>query len=1555
MRNTAEKGMDNTGFQIDIYSYGGVLKTMFLASKNNGIFRFEYDETALEHQEVSFENKDGDWRIICSEKARFMDGEKGSWRKIRDDCQFYLEAGSKQIVIFLRKRQIEDYVYRRVAMGYGGRISIGRSFSCDIEIISPLASRQHAELLWSGSEFEIRDTGSANGVFVNGRKVQQARLKTGDTIYIAGTDMVVGSGFLSINFGSSGTPDVLLNGSSLVPYREPAFNRKKEHQSSNPPEIYLNRFPRSRLAFPKREILISEPPFSMDDRKIPMILQMGGSMVMGGSAAMMGNYTMLLSSVLFPVLTRKYTDKQKADYEKMRVEKYTQYLRNKDMEIREELRAEEYILNNNYPDLTSVLRYTWPEQRNRLWTHKNTDDDFLSIRIGCGPIPMKATLNSPKENFSLTEDPLVDQMRKLASTPFMIQNSPVLLDLIKDRVCSFTGSSEICLKMMELILSRASILYSYDELKLVFILQPSTLEKLEIIRYLPHVWNEDFTERRIASDSIECFQISTHLNGIVEERIREKEWMKDNKRVERYLILSDNKKLLDEIEVLKKVMPNSRDLGISVLTFFDEIPKDASLLIELRENEPCSIDYLADLETESLQFTMDQFSVNEATASMQNLFSCRLRSVAEKNGLPSSLDFLAMYNVLNIETLNPLHRWKESNPISSLAAPIGVNPDGSLFYLDLHQKFQGPHGLVAGTTGSGKSEFLITYILSMALNYHPDEVQFVLIDYKGGGLAGAFSNPDKGIFLPHLVGTITNLDGATITRSIICIESELKRRQIIFNEAKTALDEGTMDIHLYQKLYRAGKVKKPVSHLFIVSDEFAELKQQEPEFMEKLISAARIGRSLGVHLILATQKPAGVVNDQILSNTKFRVCLKVQDAMDSKDMLNDRPDAAEIKEAGRFYLQVGYNEFFALGQSAWSGAEYVPDVKAIDPAEQTIQFIDNSGRVTHSARIPVQKTKSEQTQLVALVKYLSQIAAENDIHPTPLWDEPLPTEIDLEEQMEKYPGEKSKTKMEVVVGLIDDPGKQMQYPYVIDLLRTQNILITGQVGSGRSTIAQSILLEACMQYSPDELHVYGADFEGNSLSQFKGLPHVGSIIDNESIETTFAFFDLIQDLTEKRKRAIQAAGAEDYLSARQVIDMPFILVVLENAAGLSSTREGELFLLRMAEYLKGGFKNGICFILTAGRTAEINTKIKNEFFERIALQHKEYYEYTETLSVRVPGEIGHNPGRGYLLYKGRPLETQFARYKPEANGLDRPIAIRNLIQKLKDRYPGKYRIEKIPEIPKEQEYREFFELFQGDKLPLGYHLKDCKPIAIPYKQFSMMTLYFGGDKARRAVLENVIYALQKREGDLRIFKQPAGSSMDAILSDYPQDSYTAYETSSGDITRFILFIAEELQRRKKIHDDYCAERGIKGYDTSTDSSYYYMRQATKPLIVFFEDFNKVCETASTDEQSLFKAMFIGASWWNVTIVGCMYPETMGSGLGTTMFQAFNPDKTVLLIGGDFKKQTLVSTDLDAGKYEKDAIANLVYMYYRKKPYYLMLPVGTLGDREENEDDQPIFG
>ncbi len=307
---------------------------------------------------------------------------------------------------------------------------------------------------------------------------------------------------------------------------------------------------------------------------------------------------------------------------------------------------------------------------------------------------------------------------------------------------------------------------------------------------------------------------------------------------------------------------------------------------------------------------------------------------------------------------------------------------------------------------------------------------------------------EKGIRLPHLAGTITNLDGPAVNRSLVSIQSELRRRQAIFNEARQVSGEGTIDIYKYQKMHRAGLVKEAVPHLFIISDEFAELKAQQPEFMAQLISAARIGRSLGVHLILATQKPSGVVDDQIWSNSRFRVCLKVQERADSMDMLK-RPDAAALAETGRFYLQVGFNELFALGQSAWCGAPYVPVDRVEKKRDERVAVLDHLGRVLSEASPrPSQGKGSGLTQVVAVVRYLSDLAEGEGVSARRLWLPPIPAVIYLRNLREKYHWHTDLQELEPVIGEFDDPFRQAQGLLTLPFSRKGNALVYGATGGG---------------------------------------------------------------------------------------------------------------------------------------------------------------------------------------------------------------------------------------------------------------------------------------------------------------------------------------------------------------------------------------------------------------------------------------------------------------------------------------------------------------------------
>ena len=390
------------------------------------------------------------------------------------------------------------------------------------------------------------------------------------------------------------------------------------------------------------------------------------------------------------------------------------------------------------------------------------------------------------------------------------------------------------------------------------------------------------------------------------------------------------------------------------------------------------------------------------------------------------------------------------------------------------------------------------------------------------------------------------------------------------NEAKSITNSGTMDIYDYQHLYRSGRISEPMPHLFIISDEFAELKAQQPEFLDELISAARIGRSLGVHLILATQKPAGVVNDQIVSNTKFRICLRVADKADSMDMLK-RPEASELRDTGRFYLQVGNNEYFALGQSAWCGAAYEPQDEVLKQVDDSISVLDTTGQSILSVKPEKKKVKSEEKQLVAVVKMLSDLAIHEGIKPRPLWKDPLEPVLSLEDGAEEAG---RLLPYNVYVGKVDDPEHQTQHTMFVDLLKSKNILIVGASGSGKTVFVKSILYEVMQQYSPEEIVFYLADFSGRTLSSFAPAPHCGAVVNDEGEQDFSRLLDLMKALVEERKKLFAEASVSDFESYRAIHKLPLVLFVIDNAAGIANFTKGNDVLLSLAQYFKEGLSYG---------------------------------------------------------------------------------------------------------------------------------------------------------------------------------------------------------------------------------------------------------------------------------------------------------------------------------------------------------------------------------------------
>ncbi len=1211
----------------------------------------DFDDEGKHRDLISIEAVDGVWTVKSNKFITVVDAnnQQVEFAKIQPMSFLSLKYynSDERIIIYAEDIEPTRQTFSKIVMLQPGELSIGRNTDNNLFFSNSFVSGYHAKLSFDGTTWSIYDQQSTNGTYVNGYRIEATNLCPGDMIYVMGLKIVVGNNYFAVN-----NPDGLLTlqANTLANY-QPQTVENVEHDKDVPDGNHFYRSPRFYREVEHSVIKIDPPPQIQKLETVPLALMLGPSLTMGMTSLSTGllslsnvlsnggqiaqalptllmSVSMLLGTVLWPILTKRYEKKQKIKNELKRQKKYLAYLDEVRDEIKRKCKEQSDILGENLVDPNECISRVYEEKAN-LWERTNTHSDFLKLRVGLGSLPLDADVTCPEKKFTMDEDNLQDAMLSLGSEPKVINNVPISISLIENFISGIYGSKLEVTNLLKMLVLQIVTLHSYDEVKVVLIADNDN-EEWNFVRYIPHFWDNEKNTRFFATNADEVKELSAFLdNNLLSRGDNERQELTDFSPY--YVVIAADKKLAESSDVIEQLAKFKGNSGFSLIygtEALNDLPKDVSSVVYVGGNNSCIFDR-ADTSGKTQSFVPDVINEGVVDAVAEKLANIELDLSSQRYALPNMITFMEMFNVGKIEHLNILTRWKENNPTKTLQTPVGVDSYGGIFNLDLHEKFHGPHGLVAGMTGSGKSEFIITYILSLAVNYHPNEVAFILIDYKGGGLTGAFEDDERGIKLPHLAGTITNLDGAAVKRSLISIQSELRRRQAIFNEARKVSNEGTMDIYKYQQLYRDKVVTEPVPHLFIISDEFAELKTQQPEFMEQLISAARIGRSLGVHLILATQKPSGVVDDQIWSNSKFRVCLKVQEKADSQDMIKC-PDAAELSQTGRFYLQVGFNELFALGQSAWCGAEYIPTETVEKTVDNSIQIVDNLGHVLMNVK-PAKKvanTGKKVKQIVSIVKYLSDLANEESITVRPLWLPPISPKIFVNELEEKYGISSKGTNLCPIVGEYDDPFNQKQGVLTIPFSAEGNCLIYGATGNGKTTMLTTMAYSLIRNHSADELNLYIMDFGSETLKVFEKAPQVGGVIVSSDSEKTINFFKMLHKEVEHRKNLFSEYGG-DYTSycKNSGKKVPNIVVLINNYAGFAEQYED--LIESFALLTRDGVKYGIYFVVTASNTNAIRYVIAQNFKMTMCMQLNDATDYSIV--------IGKTDGLVPSKYKGRGL------------------------------------------------------------------------------------------------------------------------------------------------------------------------------------------------------------------------------------------------------------------------------------------------------------------------------
>lgn len=1460
--------------------------TTVLPERVSGRYQVMHTDADGEREALLVAEADGDCWVIKSGSGSEIITPEGVKREIIASenmlCTVHILKTDENAALYMQKLKTENMVFRKVIPANSCSFTIGSAEMCDIYIRNYPVGECCARIDYeNGSGFSLTACTEGSGIYKNGTAAENGRLKSGDVLSFFNIRFVFGKNFIAYNYNDS----VEINNSML--FRAFVQAQRTEDITYYFDDEYNHGLffcsPRFKKEIQPAEISVEYPPQSGLSNQTPMALTIGPSVTMGLSSAATASFTvinqinnggnimtvmpsvimassMLLSSLLWPVITKTYDKSRKKREESKRKIKYIGYLKSQYAFVEKIAAEQTAILKENNPSL-EVLAQRIETRDRALWERMYGQSDFLSITVGTGEVPLNLKIRQSADKFTLDEDVLRSEAEKFLAQKRVIADAPVEISLIESPVVGIIGARKNVLGYIKSWLLQLAALYSYDALGIIVIYDECEDKDWEYLRWLPHIWNAEGDVRMIASDANELKVVSAEA-----EKIR----LGESGENKRYVIISASRKLALKADFLGRVIKNAAETPFSVITLYDAmsyIPKECLEVIEVTDESRARL-YRMDSHGDTEEFDIPDSSAINMGKLCVALSNIRLAQNSEAFTLPPSYTFLEMFGVSKVEHLNCLRRWADSNPVESLAAPIGIDSHGDLCMLDLHQKYHGPHGLIAGMTGSGKSEFIMTVILSLAVNYHPDEVAFILIDYKGGGMAHAFEH------LPHVAGIITNLDGSAITRSLVSIQSELKRRQRLFGEAEQQLGTSNLDIYKYQKLYRDGKVSEPLPHLIIIADEFAELKTQLPEFMEQLISAARIGRSLGVHLVLATQKPNGVVSDQIWSNSKFKICLKVQDNADSVGMIK-RPDAAALVDVGRFYLQVGYNEYFELGQSAWCGANYEPESSAAKKSVANITVIDRIGRtiVQTDDTVKTGKKKSvlEKKQLDAVTGYIAELAREENVCARALWLEPIPEVVILDELIRKYGYIQPKDRFCAVVGECDVPENQEQKLLCYDLEQAGNIVVFGASGSGKTTFLTAVTYSLCSCYSPSDVWIYILDFNAQTMKNFGRLNHVGDVMLPDDKEKISHFFTWITKELSRRRKILSETDGGYYSYIHSGGFMPWICVMIHNfgAFGESYPEYEELIGVLARE----GIKYGIGFILTAITVNAVRFRIVQNFKTQVSLQLTD-----ESYGMIFGPTRGLKPapikGRGLVMNDG--LNEFQTAYIAEPDAVS--AAVSALSERLASQYPSTkaFNIPVLPEVYRPS-LAEKYAGANGNVIPAAFDITTVEPYMYNTQR---AVIYVISKTERKPIFIQGLAELLSKNADVIVCDEankfiPLAETGYRRFTDRKQFVSAVSEISADTQTRTYIFINGMGSFMNSV---IMPERKI--IET-------LMAAAVKNAMITFVISDKMTETGSYSSEAWFKEVQNGSYIW------------LGSGLfDQYQFQLSNRGKNVEL-GEDY--------------------------------------------------------
>ena len=1025
-----------------------------------------------------------------------------------------------------------------------GRVRLGRGDEAEVRVACADVSRLHCEIeVAEDGRVTVTDLGSRNGTDVNGVRL------TGPT-RIGPDDIVCAAGRV---------PFRVLQAQALGPvaYLNPA------REAGPGGTLPFNRAPRVAAPATEEPVRLPEQPKRSQGQPLRISSILAPLVLAGVMVLVLKDAAYALIALFSPVimLGTMLEDRTRGRFSLRRGKR--EYAA-RSTEAREQLverREEQQVrLHAEFPDLAE-LGYRAAAPGLRLWERRRGAADFLKVSAGLADLTWTPPVDRGRRNDQEPDAALAEAL----ATAARLTQVPVPVDLSEGGVLGLEGDRAAALAAARSMLCQAVTESGPADVAIAVFADEDRIGDWDWTKWLPHGSDQRSGSSRLVAVGAEHAEVlarsllsefgSTSPNGRDADAQRA--------GTPALLVVVDGATLLEGRPCALRDLLGGRAAAVSGIVLTRRLPALCTEVLSVSADGSGRLRRVATGEhvEDVLIAGMTRRRARELARALARFEDPELK--AEGSGLPDRVGLLPL-----LELSGPLDtaltgRWRATAESLRVRAVLGVT-ERSVFEIDLDD--DGPHGLIAGTTGSGKSELLRTLIASMAVGADPEHLTFALVDYKGGGAL------DECARLPHVVGLVTDLDEQLGERALRCLEAELRYREHALRGV------GLSHVREYQRLRDGQRPElEPMPRLVVVIDEFATLVKALPEFVDALVSIAQRGRSLGMHLIMATQRPSGSVSDAIKNNVKLRLALRLESAGDSLDVI-DSPAAAGIgsRQWGRGYYRVSANEVLPVqtalstgvtpAEAATTGVTLLPfrltsgERAGLSSAESAAA----SAASSVSASVEDEDAPTDLARLVEAARQASETAGFGA--PRRPWPDPLPTLVARWELGAAARGMQTDTVGLPPLALADDPDRQAQYPVGWDPA-AGNMLIYGVVGSGASTALTTLALASAAATAPDRLHLYVLDMGSGDLAPLAELPHTGAYIGPAERARQIRLIRMLRGELNARKAGGAARGRRAGAPVRW-------LVLIDNVGSLRSELEKDFAGLAVLDDLERIFADG---------------------------------------------------------------------------------------------------------------------------------------------------------------------------------------------------------------------------------------------------------------------------------------------------------------------------------------------------------------------------------------------